>query len=66
MTYVDVYAFTSRFSANGATLLTLLVAAVLGIIALCTLYLLKSALGINVFAGHLPVLHALLYPIVRG
>ena len=34
--------------------------------AVCTLYVVKSALGINILPGHVPLLHAALYPLVRG
>ena len=33
---------------------------------ICALYLVKSALGINIFSGHSPLLHAALYPLVHG
>jgi hypothetical protein len=36
------------------------------IVLAAAVYLLKSALGINVFSGHSPLLHAALYPLVRG
>ena len=66
MTFTATQALTSKFSSNGAAFAVFLVASFAAIAAVCALYMIKSALGINVFAGHLPVLHALLYPIVRG
>lgn len=50
----------ARLVGRGLAVLALLAAAVVG------LYLVKSALGINVFPGHSPLLHAALYPLVRG
>lgn len=41
----------------------------LTIVAICGiggLYLVKSALGINIFPGHAPILHAMLYPLIHG
>lgn len=40
--------------------------AVLAAGGIAALYLLKSALGINIFPGHAPLLHAILYPLVHG
>lgn len=40
--------------------------AVLTVTGMCGLYLVKSWLGLNLMAGHVPILHDLLYPLVRG
>ncbi|MEQ1576440.1 MAG: hypothetical protein ABL894_02200 [Hyphomicrobium sp.] len=37
-----------------------------GLAGVAALYLVKSALGINIFPGHSPLLHAALYPLVHG
>jgi hypothetical protein len=50
----------ARVAGWALAVMALLLAGVVG------LYLIKSALGINVFAGHSPLLHAKLYPLVRG
>ncbi len=50
----------ARFVAMGT------LAAATIIMAVCALYLAKSALGINIFPGHSPLLHAAFYPFVRG
>lgn len=46
-----------------AAMMSALVVAVAGLAAA---YLVKSWLGINLMDGHVPVLHDLLYPLVRG
>lgn len=51
---------SARAIGRAFAVLALLLAAIIG------LYLIKSALGINVFSGHSPLLHAALYPLVRG
>ncbi len=35
-------------------------------ITVVLIYLVKSALGINIFPGHSPLLHAALYTLVQG
>lgn len=37
-----------------------------GLLIAVLLYAIKAALGINVFSGHMPVLHSVLYPFIRG
>jgi hypothetical protein len=48
------------------TLALAVVGVVLAAGLLAGLYLVKAALGINVFSGHVPLLHTTLYPLVRG
>lgn len=66
MTCLAVQTLFSKAQGSGAALVTLLVASALVVTACCGLYMVKSAMGINLFAGHVPILHALLFPIVRG
>ncbi len=40
--------------------------AVLLMTGVCGAYLMKSWLGLNLMAGHVPLLHDVLYPLVRG